>query len=133
MVLRDRSLALASSLALVFFATSPLATAGDSAFTGTTAAPLNIPHTLQLELDFKARHRARGGAQDAPDQSSRLRPFSWPRNNDVRARLVTPELGRTPLFGWIAKNLYRSRKENGWCLEVDPGEGEYVVFYRVHL
>ena len=51
----------------------------------------------------------------------------------MRSRLLTPELRRTPLVGWIASNLYRSRKENGWCLEVDPGEGEYIVFYRVHL
>ena len=51
----------------------------------------------------------------------------------MRARVLTPELKRTPLVGWIAANLYRSRKEDGWCLEVDPGEGEYLVFYRVNL
>ncbi|MDF3022426.1 MAG: hypothetical protein K0Q92_3729, partial [Steroidobacteraceae bacterium] len=27
----------------------------------------------------------------------------------------------------------RSKREKGWCLEVDPGEGEYLVFYRVPL
>jgi hypothetical protein len=51
----------------------------------------------------------------------------------MRARLLTPELKRTPLLGWIAENLYRSRRESGWCLEVDPGEGEYVVIYRLNL
>jgi hypothetical protein len=132
MILRDRSLA----LALVLIATSPFATAGDDGLsTVTTAAPLNVPHTLQLELDFKARRRSRSNVEksDLGDLAPGLRPFSWPRNSDLRARLVTPELGRTPFVGWIAKNLYRSRAENGWCLEVDPGEGEYVVFYRVHL
>ena len=51
----------------------------------------------------------------------------------MRARIVTPELRKTPVVGWIAENLYRSKKDNGWCLEVDPGEGEYVVFYRLNL
>jgi hypothetical protein len=37
------------------------------------------------------------------------------------------------VVGWVAANLYRSRKENGWCLEVDPGEGEYLVFYRLNV
>ena len=60
-------------------------------------------------------------------------PLTWPRNSDMRARLLTPELKRTPIVGWIAENLYRSKKDNGWCLEVDPGEGEYVVFYRRNL
>jgi hypothetical protein len=62
-----------------------------------------------------------------------LAPLPFPKNTDMRARLLTPELRRTPIVGWIAANLYRDRKESGWCLEVDPGEGEYVVFYRVHL
>jgi hypothetical protein len=33
----------------------------------------------------------------------------------------------------VAANLYRSRNDTGWCLEVDPGEGEYLVFYRLNL
>jgi hypothetical protein len=36
------------------------------------------------------------------------------------------------VLGWLAENLYRSDKENGWCVEADPGEGEYVLFYRYH-
>ncbi|HUQ10315.1 MAG TPA: hypothetical protein VM146_08355, partial [Steroidobacteraceae bacterium] len=67
------------------------------------------------------------------DSSPGLQPLTWPRNSDMRARLLTPELKRAPLVGWIAANLYRSRSENGWCLELDPGEGEYLVFYRKHL
>jgi hypothetical protein len=51
----------------------------------------------------------------------------------MRARFLTPGVRNTPLFGWIVENLYRSKKDNGWCLEVDPGEGEYVVFYRLNL
>jgi hypothetical protein len=46
---------------------------------------------------------------------------------------MTTDLKHAPLVGWVAANLYRSRKENGWCLEVDPGEGEYIIFYRHHL
>ena len=62
-----------------------------------------------------------------------LSPLPFRKNTDVRARLLTPELRRTPVVGWIAANLYRDKKENGWYLELDPGQGEYVVFYRVHL
>jgi hypothetical protein len=98
---------------------------------------LVIPHATDLALDFKARKRVRH-----PDNVERsqllditpgLIPLVWPRNSDMRARLVTPELRRTPVVGWIASNLYRSRRDTGWCLEVDPGQGEYVVFYRLNL
>jgi hypothetical protein len=120
-------------------AMSGTARAGDDALDRpfSARAPLDIPHTTDLELARKARKRNR-----RPDnvESSALFdldpgfvPLTWPRNSDVRARLLTPELKRTPIVGWIAENLYRSKKDNGWCLEVDPGEGEYVVFYRRHL
>jgi hypothetical protein len=124
---------------VALLAMSPLvvADAGESASSVVGAAPLANPHTLNLELDWRARRRARdeGNVETSGllDPAPGLRPLTWPRNGDVRSRLLTPELRRTPLVGWIATNLYRSRSENGWCLEVDPGEGEYLVFYRVHL
>ena len=100
-------------------------------------APLDIPHTTDLELARKARKRNRRPdnieSSALFDVDPGLVPLTWPRNGDVRARLLTPELKRTPIVGWIAENLYRSKKDNGWCLEVDPGEGEYLVFYRRHL
>jgi hypothetical protein len=100
-------------------------------------APLDIPHTTNLELERKARRRNRRPdnieSSALSDLEPGLVPLTWPRNSDMRARLLTPELKRTPIVGWIAENLYRSKKDNGWCLEVDPGEGEYVVFYRRHL
>jgi hypothetical protein len=101
------------------------------------AAPLEIPHSTELDLAFKSRKR-RHHADNVErsqllDPMPGLEPLVWPRNSDVRARLVTPGLRRTPVVGWIASNLYRSRKDTGWCLEVDPGEGEYVVFYRLNL
>jgi hypothetical protein len=103
-----------------------------------SAAPLAIPHTMNLELDFRAQRRGRGGlgnveASGLADLPAGLTPLIWPRAGDMRARILTPEVKRTPLFGWIAENLYRSRKEHGWCLEVDPGQGEYVVYYRAHI
>jgi hypothetical protein len=133
MVLRDRIL-----MAALALAAAPLAAAGDDALrTVSASATLTVPHTLQLELDLRARRKSRGaGRYETPDfldPTPGLTPLRWPRNSDMRARLVTPELKRTPLVGWIAENLYRSERENGWCLEVDPGEGEYVVFYRVNL
>lgn len=127
-----------SALALSALALAPLASAGDSMDRPSrTAAPLEIPHATDVDLDFKARKRSR-----RPDNVERsqllgstpgLEPLVWPRNSDMRARIVTPELRRTPVVGWIASNLYRSRKDTGWCLEVDPGEGEYLVFYRLNL
>ncbi len=132
MVLRDRIL-----MAALLITATPFTAAGDDALrTVTAAASLTIPHTLQLELDYRASRKARVGVYETSallDPTPGLRPVSWPRNSDMRARLVTPELKATPLVGWIATNLYRDKKENGWCLEVDPGEGEYLVFYRVHL
>jgi hypothetical protein len=133
MVLRDRVV-----LALTAMLLAPCALAGEAASTLTAAAPLAIPHTLNLELDYYAKRRHRSSAgnherSDFLDLTPGLQPLSWPRNSDLRSRMLTPELRRTPLVGWIARNLYRSRKESGWCLEVDPGEGEYVVFYRLHL
>lgn len=122
---------------LVFMALPLLAAAGEPLSSFASMSQAVNPHTLNLELDFQARRRARatGNTESSGllDSSPGLQPLSWPRNSDMRARLLTPELRRAPLVGWIATNLYRSRSENGWCLEVDPGEGEYLVFYRRHL
>lgn len=101
-------------------------------------APLALPFVTQRDLDSTARRRGRAAgtferSADFLDLTPGLEPLAFPRNRDLRARLLTPELRRTPLVGWIAENLYRSKRENGWCVEVDPGEGEYIVFYRVHL
>lgn len=101
-----------------------------------TAAPLEIPHTARLELDARSAKKRAPRNLESPlflDLTPGLRPLPFPKNSDMRARLLTPELRRTPVVGWIAANLYRDKKDSGWCLELDPGEGEYVVFYRVHL
>lgn len=119
------------------FALSPLASAGEPASSLAASAALMNPHTLNLELDYRTQRRSRSNGHHEPpdflDLSPGLGPLNWPRNSDMRARLLTPQLKRAPLVGWIAENLYRSKSENGWCLEVDPGEGEYLVLYRVHL
>jgi hypothetical protein len=118
-------------------ALSPLASAGEPASSLAANAALMNPHTLNLELDYHAQRRARSNGNHEPsdflDLSPGLRPLNWPRNSDMRARLLTPQLKRAPFVGWIAENLYRSRNETGWCLELDPGEGEYLVLYRLHL
>jgi hypothetical protein len=135
MILRGRM----SGFALGSLLLAPLASAGDDALERPlrVAAPLEIPHSTNLDLDFKARKRShRSGNIERSqllDVSPALKPVVWPRASDMRARLVTPELRRTPVVGWVAANLYRSRRDSGWCLEVDPGEGEYVVFYRLNL
>jgi hypothetical protein len=122
---------------VLLIALSPLAAAGESASSIAATAPLANPHSLNLELDYRAGRRGRGTGKFERNDflllSPALRPVKWPREDDVRALLVTPELRRTPLVGWIATNLYRSKKENGWCVEADPGEGEYIVFYRFNL
>lgn len=133
MILRDRLFGFVCILSL-----APLAGAGDARDQAARAvAPLEIPHTTNLDLDFKARKRNRRPDNIESSQlleaTPGLEPFAWPRNSDMRARLVTPELRRTPVVGWIASNLYRSRRDSGWCLEVDPGDGEYLVFYRLNL
>ena len=98
------------------------------------AAPLEIPHTLELELATKKK-RTTGVTEKSEllDLDPALKPLTFPKNTDVRALILTPQLRRTPLVGWIAENLYRSRDEKGWCVEADPGQGEYIVFYRLHL
>lgn len=122
---------------LVSLALSPFAAAGESLSSFSASAHMVNPHTLNLELDYQARRRSRSDGNYEPstllDPTPGLQPLRWPRDSDLRARLLTPELKRTPVVGWIAENLYRSKRENGWCLEVDPGEGEYLVFYRRHL
>ena len=125
--------------ALCLMAVVPLASAGDGAVDKPipTAAPLEIPHSTNLVLDQKARKRDRKPDNVESSQlvnvAPGLKPVTWPKNSDVRPRIVTPELRSTPVVGWVAANLYRSKNDNGWCLEVDPGGGEYVVFYRLHL
>jgi hypothetical protein len=126
------------SSALFALALAPFARAGDdrNERPTTTSAPLELPHSLDLLLNEKARKRARKSANienhDFLVLTPGLRPVTWPKNSDVRQRLLTPEVKKTPVVGWIAENLYKSKHDNGWCLEVDPGEGEYIVFYRFH-
>jgi hypothetical protein len=135
MILRGRMFGFALGTLLL----ASLASAGDDALERPprVVAPLEIPHSTNLDLDFKARKRNHRSANiersQLLDVSPALKPVVWPRSSDMRARLVTPELRRTPVVGWVAANLYRSRRDSGWCLEVDPGEGEYVVFYRLNL
>ena len=135
MILRDRMFGFAWCLSVLCGAAG--AADRGAALSYASAAPLAIPHTLNLELDFRAQRRMRGAGNvesgDTAAMHVRLAPLVWARPGDMRTRLLTPELKRTPLFGWIATNLYRSRAETGWCLEIDPGQGEYVVFYRQHL
>ena len=129
--------------ALGLLATSLLATplraiAGDKtrAPANTTAAPVDIPHTTNLELTARANKKRAPGNIEKPEflnPTPGLNPLTFPKNSDVRARILTPELRSTPLVGWIAANLYRDKDEKGWCLEADPGQGEYIVFYRLHL
>lgn len=99
------------------------------------AAPMEIPHTAKVDLDAKAaKKRAPIIEKSLLLNSSRgLSPLPFPRNTDVRQRILTTEVRNTPLVGWIAANLYRDKKDAGWCLEADPGQSEYVVFYRWNL
>jgi hypothetical protein len=124
--------------ALALVAWVPLTRAGDNTLDRpiSTAAPLDIPHTLDLLLAEKSRKRNRKPDNienfDFLSLKAGLSPVTWPRNSDVRSRLLTPELKRTPVVGWLAENLYRDKKDDGWCVEADPGEGEYMLFFRFH-
>lgn len=129
-----RTLAAAFALLMV----APFAQAGDDPLErpAKTSAPLELPHTTNVLLAEKARKRNRkpGNIEnhDFLVLTPGLAPVTWPKNTDMRARLVTPELKATPVVGWIAENLYRSKTDNGWCVEADPGKDEYMVFYRYH-
>jgi hypothetical protein len=133
MILRDHRLVTVVAMLVL----APFAAAGEPAASIAATAPLANPHSLNLELDYRAGRRARGTGRVERSEllllPPGLRPVKWPRDDDVRALLVTPELRRTPIVGWIATNLYRGKNEKGWCVEADPGEGEYVVFYRFQL
>jgi len=139
MIREGRVFGFALGMSAICLLAAPLrATAGDKAreSASNTAAPLAIPHTTDLELDARANRKRSPGNIEKPDflaPTPGLKPLTFPKNSDVRARILTPELRRTPLVGWIATNLYRDKNEKGWCLEADPGQGEYIVFYRLHL
>ena len=116
---------------------SPARATTRSSDRSTTAAPLEIPHTLNLLLAEKSRKRNRRPGNIESLRFPRcwtpgLLPVTWPRNSDVRVAPAHARLKRTPVVGWLAENLYRSKKDDGWCVEADPGEGEYVLFYRFH-
>ena len=138
MVRKGRTIRRMPCIALLAMALTPFARAGDNAPqpVAANAAPLQLPHTLDVLLGERARKHDRKidsvESQNFLVLTPGLSPVVWPRSSDVRARILTPELKRTPVVGWLAENLYRSKSDNGWCLEVDPGEGEYVVFYRFH-
>jgi hypothetical protein len=125
-----------SGLALCLLAVSRLAGAGDDSRDkrAPPAAPMEIPHVTKVVLDGKAAKKRQPVIEKSLVISSRgLSPLPFPKNTDVRARILTTEVRNTPLVGWIAENLYRDKKDAGWCLEADPGQSEYVVFYRWNL
>jgi hypothetical protein len=128
---------IAAALALMLLV--PFARAGDDPLErpAKNAAPLELPRITEVALAEKARKRSRRPGNIESHAflvlTPGLQPVTWPKNTDMRARLVTPELRKTPLVGWIAENLYRSKKDDGWCVEADPGDGEYMVFYRHNL
>ena len=138
MIREGRMFGFALGLLATCLLAAPLrATAGDKtrAPANTTAAPLDIPHTTNLELAARAnkKHAAKLEKPEFLEPTPGLQPLTFPRNSDLRARILTPEVRRTPLVGWIAANLYRDKSEKGWCLEADPGQGEYIVFYRLNF
>ena len=124
-------------VALGLMAIARLASAGDEARDkrAPPSAPMEIPHIAKADLDAKsAKKRAPVIEKSLLMNPSRgLSPLPFPKNTDVRARILTTEVRHTPLVGWIAENLYRDKKDAGWCLEADPGQTEYVVFYRWNL
>ena len=136
---RGRSVDRVVASALCALAMTSLARANDDALERPikTQAPMEIPHTLNLVLNELSRKRNRKPDNienvDVLDLKPGLVPVTWPRYSDVRARLLTPELKRTPVVGWLAENLYRSKKDDGWCVEADPGDNEYMLYYRFHL
>jgi hypothetical protein len=138
MIREGRMFGFALGLLATCLLAAPLrATAGDKTreATNKTAAPLEIPHTTDLELAARANKKRAGNIEKPQflDPTPGLQPLTFPKNSDLRARILTPELRHTPLVGWIATNLYRDKSEKGWCLEADPGQGQYVVFYRLNF
>jgi len=123
--------------ALCLMASAQLASAGDDSRKrpAPAAAPMGIPHVAKVELDARlAKKRAPVLEKSLLLNSSRgLSPMPFPKNTDVRQRILATEVRNTPVVGWIAENLYRDKKDAGWCLEADPGQSEYVVFYRWNL
>jgi hypothetical protein len=137
MILKDHRFDHMFGFTLCLVAMAGLANAGDDARDrhAPPAAPMEIPHATKVELDAQAAKKRTPNIEKPQFLSPTvgLSPLSFPKNTDVRARILTPELRRTPLVGWIAENLYRDKKDGGWCLEADPGQSEYVVFYRWNL
>jgi hypothetical protein len=138
MIREGRVFGFALGLLATCLLAAPLrATAGDKtrAPATTTAAPLDIPHTTDLELAARAKKKPAGNIEKPEflDPTPGLKPLIFPKNSDLRARILTTEVRNTPLVGWIATNLYRDKGEKGWCLEADPGQGEYIVFYRLNF
>ena len=122
--------------AICLLAIARPASAGDEARDkrAPPAAPMEIPHVTTVTLDAKAAKKRVSNIEKSMLLSSHgLSPLPFPKNTDVRARILTTEVRNTPLVGWIAENLYRDKKDAGWCLEADPGQSEYVVFYRWNL
>jgi len=122
---------------LCLAAATQLVSAGDDSRVkhAPPSAPMEIPHITKMVLDAKSsKKRAPILEKSLLLNSSRgLSPLPFPKNTDVRQRILTTEVRNTPLVGWLAENLYRDKKDAGWCLEADPGQSEYVVFYRWNL
>src|SRR4051812_38083491 len=100
--------------ALCLTAIAHVASAGDEARDkrAPPSAPMEIPHTTKVDLDAKSarRHAPIVERSLLLNTSRGLSPMPFPKNTDVRARILTTEVRNTPLVGWIAENLYRDKK-----------------------
>ena len=69
-----------------------------------TRAPLEIPHTAELDLALlaKKRNRRPNNIENHQflDLVDGLEPVVWPKNTDMRSRIVTQRLRNTPLVGF---------------------------------
>ena len=137
MVRRGHTVDRRVTAALAMLALTSLACAGDRTRprSVTTAAPMEIPHTVNLVLAEHARKRnpkpANRVNSDFLVLTPGLLPVQWPSHTEtLRTSMLTPQLKSAPVVGWIAENLYRSKADNGWSVELDGGE--YQVLYRYH-
>jgi hypothetical protein len=92
---------------------------------------MEIPHTAKVDTRREGGRKHATDRREVPAVEFLARPLAAAVSAEHRRAPAHPHDrgAQHPLVGWIAENLYRDKKDAGWCLEADPGQSEYVVFY----
>ena len=125
-------------MALCVLAVMPLARAGDDALARPSTRPRRSKFRTPLNLVLTEMARKRNRKPDNIESHSfldltpGLNPLIWPKNSDVRARIVTPEIKARRWSAGSPRTCIAARTKTAGASRSIQAMANTCVFYRFH-